>query len=85
MQKRETKVLDIRNYGANSITGAIFKALDLDAEKMGQCFGWDKPKSDFEWLIIVPEKCIDTAKEECAEIQLKSFTILSNKGMIIGG
>lgn len=85
-----TKVVDIRHYGANSLAGSIYKLLKDDdiLHLHDNCFGWDKNgryEKLIDWVIIVPEDCIDKVQKECIELQLRSFRILSNKGMLIGG
>jgi hypothetical protein len=76
-------VFDIRCYGTNSLLGTIIKHFGTIPESV---LGWENPrKKDYEFYIIVPDDAIEECKKEIAQLQLRKFVILSNKGMIIGG
>jgi len=70
--------------GQSTVYGELVKYFKGDIPP--NVFKWDNPyKKEYSFYFIVPEQDIERAREQCAEIELRDFTILSNKGMIIGG
>ena len=83
MYKKENIIFDIQTVGESTVLGEIAKYFYGYIPK--KIFGWDKKNNLYNFIFIVPEEAIEEIQKQCADIELNSFRIVSNKGMIIGG